>query len=220
VTGAPFKAGGRRSESDGVSQPRILAGFVQSTLSGVPPGSRDGVRARLAPSTLATLERSSRLTWLPIEVDVELTHAIYAELGAGRARELFRRSLSTALEAPILRSLVQGALRIFGATPARFFGWAPKAYAQLYRDAGAMRFERDEPGSARLELSGLPPVVAASRDYLDGMGGAVAAGFDVMGVKGEVTLERLDVSAGTACFRLSWEEPDEPLETLPAPAGA
>jgi hypothetical protein len=215
-----FKAGARRSESDGVSQPRILAGFVQGTLAGVPAASRAAVRARLAPATLAALEGSSRLSWLPVEVDVELTHAIYAELGAGRARELFRYSLSTALDAPILRSLVQGALRIFGATPERFFGWAPKAYGQLYRDAGEMRFARDEPGSARLELLGLPPAMAGSRDYLDGMGGAVAAGFDVMGVKGEVTLERLDVGAGSACFRLVWEEPDEPVDTLPAPVGA
>jgi hypothetical protein len=215
-----FKAGARRSESDRVSQPRILAGFVQGTLSSVPPAARTGVRARLAPTTLAVLEGSSRLTWVPIAVDVELTHAIYAELGAGRARELFRSSLSKALEAPILRSLVQGALRLFGATPERFYGWAPKAYAQLYRDAGEMRFERDEPGSARLELSGLPPAVSGSRDYLDGMGGAVAAGFDVMGVKGEVTLERLDVSAGTAVFRLLWDDPEEPVESLPAPVGA
>jgi hypothetical protein len=207
-------------KATGVPQPRMLAGFVQGTLAGVPAASRDGVRARLAPETLATLASSSRLTWLPIEVDVELTRAIYAELGAGRARELFRSSLSTALEAPILRSLVQGALKIFGATPERFYGWAPKVYAQLYRDAGEMRFERDEPGSARLELSGLPPTVAASRDYLDGMCGAFAAGFDVIGVKGEVTLERLDMSAGSACFRLRWEEPDEPIETLPALAGA
>jgi hypothetical protein len=203
-----------------VSQPRILAGFVQGTLSGVPAAARAGVRARLAPATLATLEASSRLAWLPIEVDVELTHAIYAELGAGRARELFRSSLAQALETPILRSLVQGALKLFGATPERLFGWAPKAYAQLYRDAGEMRFERDEPGSARLELFGLPPAVVGSRDYLDGMGGAFAAGFDVMGVKGEVTLERLDASAGTAGFRLLWEDPDEPVESLPVPAGA
>ena len=201
-------------------QPRILAGFVQGTLGCVPPAARAGVRARLAPETLAVLERSGRLAWLPIEVDVELTRAIYAELGAGRARELFRSGLSTALDAPILRSLVQAALRIFGANPARVFGWAPKAYAQLYRDAGAMRFEREEPGCARLELTELPAPVAASRDYLDGMVGAVAAGFDVMGVKGEVTLERLDVEARSACFRLVWEEPEEPVETLPAPAGA
>jgi len=75
--------------------------------------------------------------------------------GAVRARELFRRNLTGALDAPVLRSLAQGALRILGASPARVFGWAPKVYGQLFRDAGEMRFERDAPGSARLELERL-----------------------------------------------------------------
>jgi len=203
-----------------VQRPRILAGFVQGTLAGLEPAAAAGVRARLAPATREALERSSRLAWLPIEVDVELTDAIYAELGATRAREMFRRNLSAALDTPILRSLAQGALRIFGASPARLFGWAPKAYAQLYRDSGEMRFESEGPGAARLELSGLPFAIARSRDYLDGMASAFAAGFDLMGIKGEVTVERIDPAGLRATYRLVWEEDEEPVEPLPEPAGA
>jgi hypothetical protein len=203
-----------------VQRPRILAGFVQGTLAGLAPALSARVRARLAPETLATLESSSRLSWLPIELDVELTLAIYAELGAGAAHELFRRNLSSALAPPILRSLAQGALRLFGASPARLFGWAPKVYAQIYRDSGEMRFEGDGPGSARLELRRLPPAVAQSRDYLDGLAGAIAAGFDLIGVKGEVTIERLDPAKLRAAFRIEWEEDEEPVESLPAPVGS
>jgi hypothetical protein len=202
-----------------MQRPRILAGFVQGTLSGLEPALGAGVRARLSPETLATLQRSNRLAWLPIEIDVELTHAIYAELGAARAHELFRRNLSAALDTAILWSLAQGALRLFGASPARFFGWAPKVFAQIYRDAGEMRFELDEPGSARLELSALPPPVAQSRDYLDGVAGAIAAGFDFMGLKGEVTIERHHPEKRSARFRLSWED-DDPSEAWPVPASA
>ena len=214
-----FKALPRRSEKRCVQRPRILAGFVQGTLAALEPASALRVRARLAPGTLAVLERSSRLAWLPIEIDVELTHAIYVELGAGRAHELFRRNLSAALDSPILRSFAQGALRLFGASPERVFGWAPKAYAQIYRDSGAMRFRAEEPGLARLELSELPPAIASSRNYLDGVAGSIAAGFDLMGVKGEVSIERFDPTRRSACFRLDWED-DEPAESLPAPAGA
>lgn len=202
-----------------MQRPRILAGFVQGTLAALEPASALRVRARLAPETLAVLERSSRLAWLPIEIDVELTHAIYVELGAGRAHELFRRNLSAALDSPILRSFAQGALRLFGASPERVFGWAPRAYAQIYRDSGAMRFRAEEPGLARLELSELPPAIASSRNYLDGVAGSIAAGFDLMGVKGEVSIERFDPIRRSACFRLDWED-DEPAESLPAPAGA
>jgi hypothetical protein len=203
--------------------PRILAGFVQGTLAAVEGADRAlgaRVRARLAPATLERLARASRIAWLPIDLDVELTHAIYAELGPVRARELFRRNLSGALESPVLRSLAQGALRIFGASPERLFAWAPKVYVQLYRDAGEMRFALDAPGSARLELSALPPVVAESRSYLDGVAASIAAGFDLMGVKGEVALERHAAAARSACFRLVWDAEDDGRETLPLPARA
>ena len=202
-----------------MQRPRILAGFVQGTLAGLDPASALRVRARLAPESLAVLERSSRLAWLPIEIDVELTHAIYVELGAGPAHELFRRNLAAALDSPILRSLAQGALRLFGASPERVFAWAPKAYTQIYRDSGTMRFQSEGAGVARLELSELPPAIATSRNYLDSVAGSIAAGFDLMGVKGEVEIERFDLLWRRACFRLDWED-DEPVEALPEPAGA
>jgi hypothetical protein len=203
--------------------PRILAGFVQGTLAAV--RARDAemgerVAARLAPETHARLIQASRIAWLELAVDVELTHAIYAELGPTRARELFRSNLTGALDAPVLRSLAQGALRLFGASPARVFGWAPKAYSQLYRDAGLMRFVLDTPGSARLELEALPACVAESARYLDGIAASIAGGFDFMGAKGEVCIESHTPAARRASFRLEWDEDGDRGETLPVLAGA
>jgi hypothetical protein len=203
--------------------PRILAGFVQGTLAAVSSldaGLGDAVVARLAPGTHERLTQASRIAWLELDVDVELTHAIYAELGRARAQELFRRNLTGALDAPILRSLAQGALRLFGASPSRIFGWAPKAYGQLYRDAGVMRFEQDAPGSARLELESLPACVAESARYLDGIAASIAGGFDFMGVKGEVCIESHTPSARRATFRLEWDDEAEGGESLPVLAGA
>lgn len=203
--------------------PRILAGFVQGTLAAVSAQDRalgERVCARLTPATRERLAQASRIAWVALDLDVELTHAIYAELGPVRARELFRHNLSGALDSPVLRSLAHGALRLFGASAARLFGWAPKVYAQLYRDAGEMRFTLDAPGSARLELRALPASVAKSRSYLDGMAAAVAAGFDFVGVKGEVRIEAHDPDAARAVFRLEWDENADGEETLPVPARA
>jgi hypothetical protein len=201
--------------------PRILAGFVQGTLAAVStqePALGERVRARLSPASRERLADASRIAWVALDLDVELTHAIYAELGPVRARELFRRNLSGALDSPVLRSLAQGALRLFGASPARLFGWAPKVYGQLYRDAGELRFALDEPGSARLELVALPPCMARSRNYLDGFAASIAAGFDFIGVKGEVHIEAHDPAGGTATFRLEWDEDGAGAATLPVPA--
>jgi hypothetical protein len=203
--------------------PRILAGFVQGTLAAVSerdPEVGERVTARLAPETRERLAHTSRIAWVPLADDVELTHAIYAELGPVRARELFRSNLTGALDAPVLRSLAQGALRIFGASPARVFGWAPKVYGQLLRDAGEMRFELDAPGSARLEIEGLPACVAESADYLDGVAAAIAGGFDFLDGKGEVRMESHGPATRRATFRLEWDEDDEGDEPIPLPAGA
>ena len=203
--------------------PRILAGFVQGTLAAVSerdPELGERVTARLAPETRERLAHTSRIAWLPLAVDVELTHAIYAELGPARAREIFRRNLTGALDAPVLRSFTQGALRLFGASPARVLGWAPKVYAQILRDAGEMRFELDAPGSARLELERLPACVAESADYLDGIAAAIGGGFDFLNEKGEVRMEAHTPAAGRATFRLDWDEDDEGDESIPVPAGA
>jgi hypothetical protein len=203
--------------------PRILAGFVQGTLAAVSAldvelGKR--VASRLAPETRDRLTQSSRIAWLELAIDVELTHAIYAELGPARAQELFRSNLAGALDAPVLRSLAQGALRLFGASPARVFGWAPKAYSQLFRDAGVMRFVLDAPGSARLELEALPSCAAESTPYLDGIAASIAGGFDFIGAKGEVCIESHSPAARRASFRLEWDEDGQGGETLPVLAGA
>jgi hypothetical protein len=202
--------------------PRILAGFVQGTLAAVSAldvGLGERVASRLAPGTHERLIHASRIAWLELEVDVELTHAIYAELGPARAQELFRRNLTGALDAPILRSLAQGALRLFGASPSRVFGWAPKAYGQLYRDAGVMRFAQDAPGLARLELESLPACVAESARYLDGIAASIAGGFDFMGVKGEVCIESHTPAARCASFRLEWDDDGDGGESLALLAG-
>lgn len=203
--------------------PRILAGFVQGTLAAVcalDAGLGERVASRLAPETRERVAHASRIAWLPLSVDVELTDAIYAELGASRAREIFRTNLTGALDAPVLRSLAQGALRLFGASPERVYAWAPRVYSQLYRDAGVMRFAHDAPGSARLELEALPACVAESASYLDGIAAAIAGGFDFMGEKGEVRIELHAPAARRATFRLEWEADGEGDETLPVPAGA
>jgi hypothetical protein len=83
-----------------------------------------------------------------------------------------------------------------------------------------MRFALDEPGSARLEFHALPPGMANSRNYLDGMAAAVAAGFDFVGVKGEVRIEALDPAAARATLRLEWDEDADGEATLPVPARA
>ena len=185
---------------------RALAITVQSTfeaLQEMEPTLWARVRAELPPESLAAIEDTSRISWIPVEHDVALTRAIFAIAGRERARECFRRMMRQNFETPVLGSLAEGALRLLGGSPERLVRWAPKVWAHLMRDSGEMVVGQAEPALVRLELRDMPPAVC-DRDYLDGIAGAAEAIFDLAHVDGVVELEgpRPD---GSATLVLSWK---------------
>jgi hypothetical protein len=188
-------------------RPRILASFVKSVLDGADradPRLGERVRARLDAAARATLAAAGAVSFVPVELDVQVTEALFAEAGEARAREILRENLLLTFDAPILSSFVGGALRLLGRNPGRLFEWSAKVWGQLYRDCGTIRFVREGQAGGRLELTGQPACIVASRPYLSGMEAALDAGFALMDVDGEVHLAAADPQ-GRALFRLSWK---------------
>ena len=188
--------------------PRIFAGFVRSTLDTVDRVDADlgaRVRASLKSETQRALELASAVSYVPVEVDVEVTERLFDEAGATRACEVLHENLSISLETPLLSALVSGALRLFGRVPARVLGWASKMWSQIYRDAGTMEWLVEGPAAGRFELRELPACVSASRPYLIGIAAAMSAGLEMIGVEGDVQLERVDVAARSVTLRVAWK---------------
>ncbi|RIL06613.1 MAG: hypothetical protein DCC71_06015 [Proteobacteria bacterium] len=189
-------------------QPRIFAGFVRSsldTLDRIDAALGARVRAKLAPETARALAEASSVSYVPVEVDVDVTECLFAEAGSERGCEVMRENLELTFESPLLSALVSGGLRLLGRSPARLLGWSAKFWGQLYRDAGTMAFEADGPSSGHLRLTGLPACIAASRPYLLGMAASLGAAFEAMGVDGEASVAAADPAAGTASIRVSWK---------------
>ena len=188
-------------------RPRILASFVQSVLDGADradPRLGARVRERMGADALAELAAVGPVSFVPVELDVRVTEALFAEAGEARGREVMRDNLLQTFDAPILSSFVSGALRLLGRNPGRLFDWSAKVWGQLYRDCGTLRFVREGEGAGRLELDDLPPVVAGSRPYLSGMEAAIGAAFEMMGVEGELHLATSD-PRGRVVFQLTWK---------------
>lgn len=190
------------------AEPRIFAGFVRSTLDTIDRADADlgaRVRARLAPETRRAIEQASAVSYVPVELDVEVTECLFAEAGASRAGEILRENLSVTLETPLLSTLVSGALRLFGRMPGRVLRWSSKLWSQIYRDAGSCEWNEDGPTSGRAVLRDLPACVMASRPYLNGVAMAVTALFDAIGVEGAVQLDGIDAASRTVTLRVSWK---------------
>lgn len=189
-------------------RPRILASFVRSVLDGADRADArlgERVRARIDAESRAALDAAGPVSFVPVELDVRVTEALFAEAGESRAREILRENLLLTFDAPILSSFVAGALRLLGRDPGRLFGWSAKVWGQLYRDCGTIRFVRAGEGAGRLELDDLPPCAAASRPYLSGMEAALEAGFALMDAEGEVRLAEADPH-GRVVFELVWKQ--------------
>jgi len=164
----------------------------------------DRVLGDLKPDVLETIQAASPISWLPVEVDIELTDCFFQVAGAERATQAFRGALAQAIERPLLRPLMEGALGIFGRNPAKILRWVPKAWSLIYRDCGEMHCAHADEGSASLELSQLPPPIVHSRCYLRGTAATLSAFFDWLGIEGQVRLEGPCPTRRAATFHLSW----------------
>jgi len=184
--------------------PRILASFVQDTLASIDaidPELGRRVRAALKPRVRDEIENAWGATWLPISHDVELTERFFALAGEEQACDVMRNNLSATFEKPILRPMLDGALRLFGTRTEGLLRWAPRAWSLIFRDAGEMHVEARE-GEASILLRGLPLEVSESRPYLLGTAAALSALFGLTQVTGSCRLASQD--AGEARFELCW----------------
>jgi hypothetical protein len=189
------------------ASPRMLAGFIQSSLEaieGMDAALGREVRARLKPETRETIESASAIGLVSVDLDVELTECFFAVAGAARARAALRENLSQSFDRPILKPILDGAFVVLGHSLVKMIGWAPKVWGLIYRDAGEMVVSEAREGWVRLDLLGIPSVISSSPNYLYGSAETFAGFFDVAGVDGSVRLIGPDLEKRRAGFELSW----------------
>lgn len=150
------------------------------------------VRARLRPETLAAIEGSARVTWLPLSHDIELSTGVYDVAGPERMFAFGRDALLDSIEGPLLEPILDGAIRLFGLTPARFFKLAPRVWPQLYRGAGELRVEEAREGELRIVHEGAPPEMTSGVAIPLGIAGSLSAVLAVTRVTGTVEVEHTE----------------------------
>ena len=189
------------------ASPRMLAGFIQSSLEaieGMDAALGREVRARLKPETRDAIESASSIALVSVDLDVELTECFFAVAGPARARAALRENLRQSFDRPILKPALDGAFAIFGRSLVKVIGWAPRVWGLIYRDAGEMVVAEAREGRVRLDLLDIPLVISASPNYLYGSAETFAGFFDVAGVDGAVRLIGPDLEKRSAGFELTW----------------
>jgi len=182
--------------------------IVLEALGALFPAAVPRVRERLSPLVLQAIDAAFRLDYLPVMVELEVIASIREELGPKGSRQVAREGLRRSLESNLLSGLVSSAIVLFGNTPSGLLKWVGRGYGRVCRDCGELRLEDAGEAHAEVRLVNLPRELNVP-SYLDAVGGALEAFFDVCQVKGEV---QHDPWPGGARYLLRWT----PRSTTPA----
>jgi hypothetical protein len=184
----------------------MLAGFIQGSLSAIDDLDADlgqQVRAAMKRETLEALESASRVGWLPLHVDIELTECFFEVAGEERALEALRDNLANTLKSTVLKPLLDGAFAIFGRSPAKVLRWTSKVWSLLYRNCGQLALAESDDHSAVLEATDLPPEMVAGTNYLKGLAASILGFFDLLGIDAKCELRDLGKTGAT--FVVTWK---------------
>jgi hypothetical protein len=168
--------------------PRVRASHCRATLRtlrALVPGAVAPVQARLPEEVRLALASATAVDLVPAAWDVALVQAIAGELGGPATRELARATMLDSLRGPLLGHFAEGAIRLFGASPGRLFGWAGRVWGHVTTGCGALRLEASGEATAVLLLEGMPTALAVPA-YLEAVAGTLESIFILCEVAGEV----------------------------------
>jgi hypothetical protein len=184
----------------------MRAAYVQENLASIgafDDDDRSAVLADLGEDMTRQIRDAERSAWLDLALDVRLTEAIHGVAGDDGLRAANRDAIQSSFDGAVFGSLFSAAVQLFGPTPYSLLRWAPRAFENIYRDAGYWRVDRQAERSATIVWGRIPDMVLACAPYLEGVCGALEGA--ARAVKHTSTVElTVDEGLRAATFVASW----------------
>jgi hypothetical protein len=177
-----------------------------SLIDALTPSVSRQIRARYKPEYLAELAQATRLSWVPIEMGVELAVAYHAVLGDKAAQEWGRETMLHVIQLPWVRSIRDAAVRIFGLTPHGLYRFAPKMWDAVYRNSGSLVHIQRGSTAATIVLEDIPRTMLSAHGHLITVGGAVSAALDFCKVRGEIWLRPVTSADRRSTYDIVWDQ--------------
>ena len=188
--------------------PAMKASYLKDSvaaLSGFGPEKEAAVRALVPEGLLEQIQAATKVDWLPIDLDVHFTDALYRVLGEQGLRKLACDAMVRSTQGPLTGPFVRGTIKLFGLSPKHLLKLSKQFWRAVYRNCG--RIEPVDVGLGTLDLHfhDLPEIVARSRAYLIGfLGGIDGVLVLTKAQEGEVALAPGPQSPGLVTIRVRW----------------
>lgn len=189
----------------GASEPAVRASYMKQLFATL--GARGVLEAidRHDPELVRQVEAASRVSWLPVSLNVRAVEAAAASLGDEQALALFAECVYGQFETPLWHNFISGALRLLGRTPGSLGRWIPQAIQIIFRDCGKWSVENRAPNELTLTVRELPPELAAHRLWLRSLAVGMTPVFLLCNTKGSSELVEVDAEARGATYLLAWD---------------
>ncbi len=190
-----------------VQGPAVRARHMKNLLASIerlPPEERERV-ATLVPEPLVdAVADATGVDWLPLETNLVVTRAVHGALGDARFRVFFRDQLLEAFSGPLLRVIVDAALRVFRVDATSFTSWVGRGWGLIFRECGAWTVERAGPGMARLRIEALPAACVHDEVWLRSVAHSLDAFWALARTQGECACVERELARGVATYELRW----------------
>jgi hypothetical protein len=175
-------------------------------ISRAPPATKDKIMAALGPSFEREIAELVTATWVPFAVEARMADAVHEALGPAATRAFYRVKTEHSFDIPLLKPIVTSSVRLFGASPNSMLKMLPRTWSSLSRNCGS--YEWTDEGVERRGvsiISGFPTRFYRHKEaWLDSTFGGYEAFFTPFRVKGTVTVQDANFTAGRVRFTLSW----------------
>jgi len=157
------------------------------------------------PALAGEVAAASRMTWLPIALNVRMVEAAAACFGELVGLEILASCVYAQFETPLWKGFIGGAIRLLGTQPGRLGRWIPQAMQLVFRDCGSWSVEENGEGELTVEVRDLPEPLAHQRLWLRSLAIGMTPLFTLCGTDGSSELADVDPRARRARYRLRWK---------------
>jgi hypothetical protein len=164
--------------------------------------------ARGAPELAGEVAAASRMSWLPIAVNVRMVEAAAACFGAERGLQILSGCVFAQFETPLWKGFLRSAVRLLGTEPSSLGRWIPQAFSLVFRDCGHWSVENVAEHELRVVVRELPEPLAAHPLWLRSLAIGMLPLFTLCGIDGRSELTEVDARVRRASYRLRWKPRD------------
>ena len=191
--------------------PSVQASYMKNVAASLERLGAAGEAVRRAdPSLFEEIAAAPRGVWLPVSYNVRWVEAVAKSAGWPGAMTFLAARVQDQFEAPLLRSFVQGSVRLFGLDPGSLVPWLPRGMGLVFRDCGDWSSTRVAPGHVEIRAEDLPKELAGEARWIESIGAGAIATFALCRVAGETQLAAHDAAAGTASISVRWSVAPNP----------